>query len=363
MVIWLIGMSASGKTTIGQKLYDKLSMDSKRWVFIDGDTFRSLFGDDLGHDIESRRKNAFRLSAFCRYLNNQDVNVLACVLSIFHDNQRYNKENIAGYKEVFIDVNFDNLIKRDNKNIYKDALSGKIKDVVGVDIDFLPPCSPDLVIDNNSSPIEVEVITKKIMDAFEIHIEEKYTYTSKNLLNYPQKYQYSKFDESSFVGQFKRDRNDALQFFHRRLLKVQKHYSNCCLMSEVFECGDDFVLKNFLLFLKCVDIDILQEYKKTILKLVKRFEVSKRLYTTYDKLEIKKSSDVYDELSNYPLFGIVLQKLYHECDNEEKLILFNTIVKLNDIVSSIKSEFLFSEEIQYAIDSISGELNILKEYV
>ena len=64
----------------------------------------------------------------------QNINVIACVLSNCHDNQRYNKENIANYKEVYIDVKFDNLIKRDNKELYKKGLNGEINDVVGVDI-------------------------------------------------------------------------------------------------------------------------------------------------------------------------------------------------------------------------------------
>ena len=58
MVIWLIGMSASGKTTIGKKLFDKLSASNEKWIFLDGDTFRNILGEDLGHTIEDRRKNA-----------------------------------------------------------------------------------------------------------------------------------------------------------------------------------------------------------------------------------------------------------------------------------------------------------------
>ena len=54
-VIWLIGMSASGKTTIG-KVYEKLAYSREKWIFLDGDVF-VILSEDLGHSIEDRRKN------------------------------------------------------------------------------------------------------------------------------------------------------------------------------------------------------------------------------------------------------------------------------------------------------------------
>ena len=60
-------------------------------------------------------------------------------------------EKIKGYFEVFIDVPIEILAKRDFKNLYKRALMGKIKNVVGVDIPFKFPKNPDLVIDNSKS--------------------------------------------------------------------------------------------------------------------------------------------------------------------------------------------------------------------
>ena len=87
MVIWIIGMSASGKTTIGKKIYEKLKYSKEKWIFLDGDVFRNILGEDLGHTLEDRKKNAYRISRLCEYLNLQNINVIASVLSIFHDNQ------------------------------------------------------------------------------------------------------------------------------------------------------------------------------------------------------------------------------------------------------------------------------------
>ena len=71
MVIWLIGMSGSGKTTIAQELIRLLrqSSDREKWVLIDGDIFRNIMGEDVGHSIEERKKNADRICALCSFLD------------------------------------------------------------------------------------------------------------------------------------------------------------------------------------------------------------------------------------------------------------------------------------------------------
>ena len=60
MVIWFIRMSASGKTTIGKKLYEKLKNTDEKWIFLDGDIFRNILDKNLGLTLEERRANHLR---------------------------------------------------------------------------------------------------------------------------------------------------------------------------------------------------------------------------------------------------------------------------------------------------------------
>ena len=175
MIIWIIGLSASGKTTIGRKLFLRLKESKEKWVFLDGDSFREMMGEDLGHTIEDRRKNANRLTNLCKFLDSCGINVIACVLSLFHDNQEYNRKTFSEYKEIYIDVKMKNLIRRDKNNLYKDALEGKIKNVVGMDIDFKPPLAPDLVIDNNKDGPDFDSIVKNIIKG--LRLDKKYKIT------------------------------------------------------------------------------------------------------------------------------------------------------------------------------------------
>jgi hypothetical protein len=63
------------------------------------------------------------------------------------------------------------------------------------------------------------------------------------------------------------------------------------------------------------------------------------------------------------MFSLVLQKYYSHTNNQQKLVHLNAILKVNDIISSIKSDFILFDEIKLAIDSINGELKIIGEYI
>ena len=364
MVIWIIGMSASGKTTIGKKLYQKLQNNSKeKWIFVDGDTFRNILGEDLGHTIEDRKINAYRISRFCEFLNSQGINIIACVLSIFHDNQKYNKENIKDYKEIYIKVDFEKLLQRDNKQLYKKALKGEIQNVVGVDIEFKEPYAPDMIIDNNQDNPDYEKIINKIINTLKIPIENEYIYTKQNLLKHPHKYQYSIFEGEEFFIKFKKNRNSTIKFFNNRLNRFNEKNQNILLIPKNYKKENNLILKDYLIFLYNSTNNILLKEEIIIKTLIKRFEVSKKLYTTYDLKEIRKSSTIFDELILYPLFSLVLQKYYNNINNHKKFVYLNAILKVNDIIVSIKSDFIFYEEIKLSLKALKDELNILKEYL
>ena len=151
MVLWIIGMSGSGKTVIGKEVYNRLKEKHDNIVFLDGDIFRAIMGGDLGFTVEERKKNALRICGMCKFLDSQKIHVICSVLSIFHDSQEWNRENLRQYREVYIKVSMETLIKRDSKSIYSKATKGELKNVVGMDIDFLPPKKPDIIIENEGT--------------------------------------------------------------------------------------------------------------------------------------------------------------------------------------------------------------------
>ncbi|MDD5679949.1 MAG: adenylyl-sulfate kinase [Candidatus Omnitrophica bacterium] len=165
MVIWVIGLSGSGKTTLAKALYDRLKPEMPNLVRLDGDVIRALFGNDVDHTVEGRRKNAERLSRLSKFLADQGIHIIAAVLSIFPEWQKWNRANISGYSEVYLKVSMEVLKKRDKNNLYLPAIQGKLKNVVGVDIPFPEPKTPDLVIDNNKHRDDFTELAEEVLAA------------------------------------------------------------------------------------------------------------------------------------------------------------------------------------------------------
>jgi adenylylsulfate kinase-like enzyme len=162
MVIWIIGLSGTGKTTLANLVVERIRGLNGKVVLLDGDLIRTLFGNDVDHTIEGRRRNAERLSVLSKFLADQGIHVVAAVLSIFPEWRHWNRENIPDYSEVYIKASMQTLLRRDIKNLYAQAINGEIPNVVGVDIPFPEPESPDLVIENDSDRLDFNEFIDRI---------------------------------------------------------------------------------------------------------------------------------------------------------------------------------------------------------
>lgn len=163
MVVWIIGLSGAGKTILARHVTAEARKMTSNLVLVDGDVVREIFGHDLGHTIEDRFRNAERICRLCKFLSDQKINVVCAILSLFHESQAWNRQNMEHYFEVYIDAPFEQLVARDSKGLYKKALRGDLKNVVGVDIAFDPPKRPDLVIPNSGTIEELLAYSPEIV--------------------------------------------------------------------------------------------------------------------------------------------------------------------------------------------------------
>ena len=167
MVIWLVGMYASGKSTLAEEIKRILEKENINVLVLNGGDIRQILGGDLSYSEEDRKRNAERVSRICKYLSDQGIVVICAILSIFEETRKWNRDNIDCYHEVFVNVSLKNLLQRDTKQIYRKALNGETKNVVGVDIEFKKPENPNIIIDNNQPRENLAELAQIIVDDIE----------------------------------------------------------------------------------------------------------------------------------------------------------------------------------------------------
>jgi adenylylsulfate kinase-like enzyme/phosphohistidine swiveling domain-containing protein len=161
-VFWITGLSGAGKTTVGQELWSRLRAAGRPATFLDGDALRAAIAEDLDHSAGHRRRSAMRNARLCRLLATQGADVVCATISLFHEVQRWNRENIPGYREIYLRVPIDELRRRDSKGIYAGAQRGDTLDVVGLDVLAEAPEAPDLVLDNYGA-LDVSTAVDRIL--------------------------------------------------------------------------------------------------------------------------------------------------------------------------------------------------------
>ena len=162
-VYWLTGLSGAGKTTIGRLWRDELRAAGETVIFLDGDEMRAVFGTGLGFSGADRRKLAESYGRLCALLAGQGVTVVCCTISMFHSVREWNRANIPGYCEIYIQASMDTLRRRDQKGLY----SQNADNVAGVGLQVELPSAPDLILDNNGqrTPEEqVELLRRELLE-------------------------------------------------------------------------------------------------------------------------------------------------------------------------------------------------------
>lgn len=168
MVVWICGLSGAGKTTIGRALYNHLKPRICNLCYLDGDEFRAAMGGDLGFTPEDRRRNGHRIARLCHLLESQGIEVICTGATIHPEVQEFNRKAFRRYCEVLVEASFETLLRRDRKDIYRRALKGELSDVLGVDIKFLPPASPHLVLNNDQDRTCFGGLIQAIMPHLEV---------------------------------------------------------------------------------------------------------------------------------------------------------------------------------------------------
>jgi adenylylsulfate kinase len=150
-VIWLTGLSGSGKSTIANELALRLHNSGKLAYILDGDNIRSGLNSDLGFTDDDRKENIRRIAEVAKLLSDSGVIVITAFISPFIEERQRAKEIIGeDFTEVYLSTSLEVCESRDPKGLYKKARLGQIKQFTGIDSAYESPKTPDLQIDTNS---------------------------------------------------------------------------------------------------------------------------------------------------------------------------------------------------------------------
>lgn len=166
MIIWLIGISGAGKTTIGKKLEKHFKEINKKCYLLDGDEVRNLFDSDLGYTDADREANIKRIILGAYLLDRNDIIGIVCNISPFEKLRSLARKKIAGYNEIFLKKDLKISMKNDVKGVYKNNM-GKTE-IIGIDTMFEPPLNSDLILEVDK--LSEEETFKCVLD----YIENRY---------------------------------------------------------------------------------------------------------------------------------------------------------------------------------------------
>ena len=165
-VIWLTGLSGSGKSTIANELEKQLFAAGMHSYVLDGDNLRLGLNKDLGFTQADRAENVRRVGHVAQLMSDAGLIVIVALVSPFSADRDSVRElfEVGKFMEVWVKTPTQVCIDRDPKGLYKKAATGSIPNMTGIGQEYEEPAHAELILDGTEPVIEnVKILLAAIL--------------------------------------------------------------------------------------------------------------------------------------------------------------------------------------------------------
>jgi adenylylsulfate kinase len=154
VVVWMTGLSASGKSTIACILEQMLLHKGKHAYRLDGDNIRHGLNKNLGFSADDRAENIRRIGEVAKLFTDAGVIAITSFISPYRKDRDAVRASMKSgeFIEVYVSVSLETAEKRDPKGLYKKARAGELKGFTGIDDPYEAPENPDILVDTETMP-------------------------------------------------------------------------------------------------------------------------------------------------------------------------------------------------------------------
>ncbi len=159
VVLWMTGLSGSGKSTIAKGLEKQLHQAGFMTQVLDGDNIRSGINSNLGFSNEDRQENIRRIAEVAKLFLDCGIITICSFVSPTRAIRQVAADIVGSddFLEIFINTSLEECERRDVKGLYKKARAGEIKQFTGIDAPYEAPIKPALDVVTEGQTIEASV--------------------------------------------------------------------------------------------------------------------------------------------------------------------------------------------------------------
>lgn len=155
-VLWLFGMSGSGKSTVANAFERRLFAEGRVTQILDGDNVRTGLNRDLGFSVEDRRENLRRIAEVAKLFKDAGVVTIVSFITPLEE-AREAARTIIGSEDlalVWVKAKFETCAERDPKGLYARGAAGELPQFTRDGMIFEPPETPDLILENDRAALD-----------------------------------------------------------------------------------------------------------------------------------------------------------------------------------------------------------------